>query len=148
MCHPFRIEFEHSTHILFCSSFVAHSEQEFATQEIGIDSVVVEGDGLRQHSDSPYPVALFQESLGLLDTVFCRWMIVLLFHFVLLSNCVSSLIWQEERIFGHHHDGLLLVVAQQLVADILLVDHQTEHILTEPAVGHDQTAILSPVGAP
>ena len=60
----------------------------------------------------------------------------------------SSLIGQEQRILGHHHHGLLLVVLQQFVGNILLVDHQAEHILTEPAVGHDEAAFLSPVGAP
>ena len=54
----------------------------------------------------------------------------------------------EQRVFGHDHRGLLLVVLQQLLGDVLLVDDQAEHVFAEPAGGHDETALLSPVAAP
>ena len=63
-------------------------------------------------------------------------------------TCLMLLVHLEQRVFGHHHDGLLFEVAQQFVADILLVDHQAEHIFTEPACRHDETTLLTPTAAP
>ncbi len=54
----------------------------------------------------------------------------------------------EQWVLRHDHHGLLLVVFQELVGDVLLVDDEAEHIFAEPTVRHNQTTLLSPRGAP
>lgn len=49
----------------------------------------------------------------------------------------------EERILWHHHDGLLLILLEDMGWNVLLVNNKTEHVFTEPAVGHDIAASLA-----
>ena len=67
----------------------------------------------------------------------------------LMANiCHILFVHLEQWVFRHYHDRLLFVVLQQLFADIFLIDHQTEHIFTEPACRHDKTTLLSPTATP
>ena len=54
------------------------------------------------------------------------------------------LIRQEERVFGHHHHRSGVKGLHHLLRHIFVGNHQTEHKLTEPAIGHNQTSALSP----
>ena len=53
------------------------------------------------------------------------------------------LVIAEEGILGHHHDGLLLILLEDMGRNVLFVNNKTEHVFTEPAVGHDIAASLS-----
>ena len=59
-----------------------------------------------------------------------------------------SLIHLERGVFRHQQVGFLLEVLLQFLADIFLVNHQTEHEFTEPAGRHNQTTLLSPAATP
>ena len=62
----------------------------------------------------------------------------------LMANiCHILFVHLEQWVFWHHHNRLLLVVFEQLLRDILLVDNQTEHILTEPTGCHDNAALMA-----
>ena len=60
----------------------------------------------------------------------------------------TSIIHLEEGVFGHDHDGLLLVFLQELRRHILVKDHEAEHVFVEPPVGHHDVAFLPAVGPP
>jgi hypothetical protein len=53
---------------------------------------------------------------------------------------------RKERVFGHQHDRLLLFGLEDVVGNILLVYHKSEHILAEPLVGHYDAAAGTAVG--
>ena len=54
----------------------------------------------------------------------------------------------KQRVFRHNHQRLLVEFLEQRFRHILLVYDKAEHILVEPAVGHDKASIDAIVGTP
>ena len=54
----------------------------------------------------------------------------------------------EERVFGHNHHWLLVELTKEVLGHILLVDNEAEHVVAEPAVGHDEASTETVVSSP
>ena len=108
-----------------------HRIADYALTRLALGVVVTEAQKRddRQHTNSQQqPKCLFGGHVDLMKRMFKR---------------VVLLVFLEKRVIGHHHDGFLPLGLQDLLWDIFLIDHQAVGILTEPAVGHDEIAILA-----
>ena len=56
--------------------------------------------------------------------------------------------WKKHRIPSREEGRLLVKHLQNVGRDKSLLDDETEHIVVEPLVGHDEVALVARVGAP